>query len=191
MTKTVESWRIFIAIPLPKEIKDALSVWVEQCKGDLAFTKWVHPEDYHITVQFLGDTSPNRIKDIKENLEEIALGQKAIQLSVGKIGVFGRPANPRILWAGVDGELENLQSLQRRVTEGNRKLGYIPEDRSYSPHISLARKYREDRRLSADQLSGAPLEFGSWLADAIVVYRTRLNHSPMYEEVARISLLPH
>lgn len=189
MSKIIDSWRVFIAVPLPKPIKDAISAWTEQHKGTLAFAKWVHPADYHITVQFLGDTSPTRISDIQENLKNITSGHKGFELKARQVGHFGRASNPRVLWAGVEGELEQLKSLQRAVAEGNRNLGFIPEDRSYSPHITLARKYAEDRRLSPEQLAGTPPEFGNWTADAIVIYRTRMNKAPMYEEVGRISLL--
>ncbi|MBQ4899196.1 RNA 2',3'-cyclic phosphodiesterase [Paenibacillus sp. Marseille-P2973] len=191
MSKIIDSWRVFIAVPLPKSIKEAISAWTEPRKSDLAFSKWVHPSDYHITVQFLGDISPTRINDLQANLESITEGQKAFELNAREVGFFGRASNPRVLWAGVEGDMEHLKALQSAVAEGNRKLGFIPEDRPYSPHITLARKYAEDRRLSPEQLSGtgSPPEFGSWTADAIVVYRTRMNKSPMYEEVGRISLL--
>ncbi|RCX20537.1 2'-5' RNA ligase [Fontibacillus phaseoli] len=188
MEKIIESWRIFIAIPLPEAIKQALSQWTEKQKGALEFVKWVNPADYHITVQFLGDVPRNRIDAIKQRLAETAKGLNGFCLHAKEIGIFGRASNPRVLWAGLDGELDKLQSLQRSVAEANRDLGFLPEDRPYNPHITLARKYKEERKLGPEPLNANPPDFGEWAVDAIVVYRTRMGKTPMYEEVFRAPL---
>ncbi|MED4957196.1 2'-5' RNA ligase family protein, partial [Paenibacillus macerans] len=77
--------------------------------------------------------------------------------------------------------------LHREVAEANRELGFVPEERRYSPHITLARKYREDAAaISAEALQEAAA-FGSWTADRLVVYRTHMHERPMYETVATVS----
>ncbi|WMT42096.1 2'-5' RNA ligase family protein [Paenibacillus sp. D2_2] len=59
MSKFSENWRLFIAIPIPSAVKQVIADWCEEQRDQLSFRKWVHQEDYHITVQFLGDTSRN------------------------------------------------------------------------------------------------------------------------------------
>ncbi|MEF2967602.1 RNA 2',3'-cyclic phosphodiesterase [Paenibacillus sp. M1] len=188
MENIVESWRIFIAIPLPKAIKETLSAWSEGQKSAWEFAKWVHPEDYHITVQFLGDTPANRIREIKQMLERTAAQSPAFSLEVAKCGTFGAPAAPRVLWAGVEGELKALRELQAKIATASTELGFTPEERPYNPHITLARKYRGHGRFDPDSLRLASADFGTWKADAIVIYRTHMNRKPMYEEVARVLL---
>lgn len=188
MAEKDEMWRIFVAIPLPVPIKEALSAWCGEHKNRLAFAKWVDPEDYHITVQFLGDTPPNRVGEIGAGLSEATAAISPFSLEARRCGHFGRPAAPRVLWAGVEGALEPLRELQSRVVAANGKLGFTPEDRPYHPHITLARKYKEGSRFDPAILKDQAPEFGAWTVEAMVIYRTRMRMTPMYEEVARIPI---
>lgn len=182
MSGNEEKWRLFIAVPLPQALKQKLEDWCREQKTLLQFKKWVHAEDYHITVQFLGDTSPERLTELAASLERAAKGIAPLGLEAAGIGTFGRPASPSVLWAGVRGEVTGLESLQRRVTSENRALGFIPEERRFSPHITLARKYREEAGLTPELPKAMP-EFGTWTADRLVIYRTHMHERPMYEVV--------
>jgi len=185
LSKFTEDWRLFIAIPIPSAVKQVIADWCEEQRDQLSFQRWVHREDYHITVQFLGDTSQERLSEIRLAAMRAVSSIRPIQLEAKGCGTFGRADQPRVLWAGVGGEVELLKQLQNNVTEENRKLDYIPEDRPYRPHITMARKYREGSKLETD-ISMANPQFGSWIADALVIYRTKMHHQPMYEKVADI-----
>lgn len=183
----VEKWRIFIAVPIPTDIKLALADWCDERREEFRFQRWVHREDYHITMQFLGDTSPDRVDEIGAAIKRVISGIRPFSIEARGCGTFGRPDQPRVLWAGVDGEIRSLQQLQNNITQENRKLGFIPEDRPYRPHITLARKYREGSRFAADITELSP-RFGSWTVDALVIYRTQMNRQPMYEQIASIQV---
>ncbi|NWL89903.1 RNA 2',3'-cyclic phosphodiesterase [Paenibacillus sp. 79R4] len=185
MSNNSEAWRLFIAVPLPSSVKQMIADWCKEQRDQLFFQKWVHKEDYHITVQFLGDTSPERLDELRSAAIRAVANIRPIHMEALGCGTFGRADQPRVLWAGVHGELELLEQLQNNVIEENRKLGYIPEDRPYRPHITLARKYRAGYKLETD-ITGANLQFGSWTIDALVIYRTNMHHQPMYEKVAEI-----
>ncbi|MGG6314264.1 RNA 2',3'-cyclic phosphodiesterase [Paenibacillus macerans] len=185
MTDSEGKWRLFIAVPLPKDVKQRLEEWCSTQKDRLKFKKWVHPEDYHITVQFLGDTSPERLGELEASLKRASAGTLPFTLEAAGFGTFGRPANPSVLWAGIRGDGAGLEGLHRRVASENSALGYVPEDRKFSPHITLARKYREEARLNPEALEGSPV-FGSWTADRLVVYRTHMHERPMYKEVLSV-----
>lgn len=189
MVANRDHWRIFIAIPIPQSVKKSLFAWAEMHKERMEFSKWVHPEDYHITVQFLGDTPSSRIPEIRANLEQAMANRKALTLTAGPCGIFGRPLSPRVLWASVSGDLKELHILQSRVIEANRAAGILPEERPYHPHITLARKYRLGYPFDAQLLKRESPDYGSWIVDAVVIYRTHMNKRPMYEEVERIPLL--
>lgn len=186
MAENEAKWRLFIAVPIPREIKQKLDAWCGGRKGELQFRKWVHAEDYHITVQFLGDTAPDRLGELEGALKQAAAGTAPFTLEAAGFGTFGRPAGPSVLWAGVRGEVAALESLHSRVTAANRELGFVPEERRFSPHITLARKYREDARLNPQALENAPV-FGAWAADRLVVYRTHMHERPMYEAVKTVA----
>ncbi|MNE52677.1 2'-5'-RNA ligase [compost metagenome] len=184
------SWRIFIAIPLPKEMKQKVDSLCRSYRDQLSFRKWVYVEDYHITVQFLGDTETSRIEQLKEVLEQALLEHKRFKLEAVGLGTFGRDAQPRVLWAGVEGDMSALHGLHQIIISANTRLGYVAEERPYHPHITMARKYREEEKLEKELLNSMNNEasFGSWLVDRIVLYRTNLGKIPMYEEIASIPL---
>lgn len=94
MSMEGEKWRLFIAVPLPDEVKNRLNDWCQKRQDELKFRKWVHPADYHITVQFLGDTPSSRVQAILEGLREAVSGIEPFQLEAAGIGAFGRPAQP-------------------------------------------------------------------------------------------------
>ena len=183
MSINEDKWRLFIAVLLPPEIKQKLETWCSEQKTRLDFKKWVHTEDYHITVQFLGDTAPGRLDELLAALTRAAKGIIGpLEMEAAGIGTFGRPASPSVLWAGVRGEVAGLESLHSRVTSENRALGFVPEERRFSPHITLARKFREGARLDPAVLQTQP-DFGRWKADRLVIYRTHMHKRPMYEVV--------
>ncbi|WP_110931618.1 RNA 2',3'-cyclic phosphodiesterase [Paenibacillus bouchesdurhonensis] len=187
MSPEGEKWRLFVAIPLPNPVKERLHDWCLKQQNDLKFRKWVHPADYHITVQFLGDTPAGRIAPMLGALREAASEVEPFRLEAAGVGVFGPPTRPRVLWSGLQGDLISLHRLHSRVTAGNIKLGYVPEERPYAPHITLARKFSEDAKLQ-EPLLNKGLSFGDWTNDTILVYRTRVTVSPMYEVVGIVSL---
>ena len=177
--------RLFCALPLPEETSAAISRWTGELKRSISFRKWVHHQDYHITVQFLGDTETSVIPAITAALRQAALDQPSFQLNLKGAGAFGQPASPRILWAGIEGETENLNMLHKRVTEAMVPFGFKPEERPYKPHITAARKYTGGV-MPAGLLEQGPEPVG-WKADSFVLYRTRMDKIPMYEILERFT----
>lgn len=188
MHQADEQWRLFVGLPISDEVKDSLYQWCLGNREQLPFYTWVHPADYHITLQFLGETSSSRVEEIVAALQEVGRSVPPFQLQASGIGTFGSPSRPRILWGGVEGELEQLKQLQAAVVAVNRSLGYVPEEREYSPHITLARKYSGSEALNLKSLINKGICFGDWTNDTILVYRTKVTVRPMYEIVGAVPL---
>ncbi|WP_337103397.1 RNA 2',3'-cyclic phosphodiesterase [Paenibacillus sp. YIM B09110] len=180
-----ENIRLFIALPLPIQIKDQLKRWVQQNKGSLPFRKWTHPDDYHITLQFLGELPADKLEDLNIALADIHY--PTFELHLAEVGTFGPPVAPRVLWAAVDGDLSQLTALHGEVVKKTSPLGFVPEERSYKPHITLARTFAGEGSLDVTAFSS----FRSserWLVDHFVLMRTHLNTSPMYEVIGKYPL---
>lgn len=171
--------RLFIAVPLPEVVSDHITRWTQELEKQMSFRKWVHPKDYHITVQFLGDTQGENVESVLSSLHDVALKQQPIELALQGAGVFGLSTAPRILWAGIAGEIEELQKLQQHVTTSMSPLGYKAEDRPYKAHITVARKF-SGGNLPTDWLNTGP-EPVTFTADKLVLFRTNMHSSPMYE----------
>jgi len=189
------SIRLFAAVPLPDGLKQSVADWRGRFDKKLPFRKWVNPADLHITLQFLGSTPERRMPDIRQALEEAADGFAPFELTVGPLGIFGRPGSPSILWAGIGGETEALGSLQRRTAGALAPLGFKPDERPFHPHLTLARNYVGKEPLIKEKLAefGAPGEGGPlrWTAADIALYVSHLDRKPplpMYEAAATLPL---
>ncbi|MFC4545456.1 RNA 2',3'-cyclic phosphodiesterase [Paenactinomyces guangxiensis] len=179
--------RLFVAVPLPAAQKKLLDSWGRERKREWPFGRWVFREDYHITLQFLGNCSEEQIKKMIPALHKLAAEQAVFSLAVQGLGTFGRPEQPRILWAGVGGELELLHQLQQQVVQSLAPIGFLPDDRPYRPHITLARKYQKNHfpLQSLQQLQLWKTGDTTWKVKEIVLYETRLGRQPMYHALER------
>lgn len=180
--------RIFVAVPLPQEIRTELNSWREKNSSILPFKKWTHAEDFHITLQFLGDTNSEDLPSLCYTLQQISGTIEFFRLSLTSLGVFGLVERPRVLWAGLDGDLAALEKLQQRVVEATALHGFQKEDRPYRPHVTLARKYMGEKPLDQRLLDAkhkADMDAAwigkSWEAREFVLYVTRMGRQPMYE----------
>jgi 2'-5' RNA ligase len=182
---------VFVAVSVAPGVKRALAGQCEQLKQTLNFRKWVHPHDYHITLKFLGETEEHTLLNIQAGLRAIAQTRRPFALSAELLGAFGPKVSPRVLWSGIGGELEALRQLQRDVESLAEKNGFPPEKRVYAPHLTLARNCagpiadEQWRRAQANFLPAAK----EWLVEEIVLYATNFGKTPMYEPLARFSLM--
>ncbi len=137
--------RIFIAIPVPEEIKEqALQIKTElsRLKPDI---KWVEYENYHITLKFLGEVKEGQLNEIKTRLLMAAQACPAFGFRTTGIGFFPNKNRPRVIWLGVKGEMKKAQFLGERVDTYLSELGFEPE-KNRSFHLTLGR-IRSERNL--------------------------------------------
>ncbi|UQZ35069.1 RNA 2',3'-cyclic phosphodiesterase [Paenibacillus sp. PK3_47] len=191
-----KSERLFVAIRLPRIQRELLENAASRVSSDMKFAKWTHSEDYHITVQFLGDTPVGDIPGLLDALKGISGKQSPFHLNLDHFGTFGPASAPRVLWAGVSGELDKLKELQKNVVSATGPLGFIAETREYNPHITLARKYRDQEPFAAQRLqeydalvtkTGNECSSKGWTVDAFVVYATKMHAIPMYEVIEKVT----
>lgn len=180
--------RLFIAIPVSLSISKELENWVADHKIELPFRKWTHPRDYHITLQFIGDISATQCEELTIALKKIKAN--AISLGWSGIGTFGQPTAPRVLWGAVNGDLEGLSSLQEKVVKATTALGFVPEDRPYSPHITIARGFAGDNDMPMEPSNSSPSS-KTWESDYFVLMRTHMHEAPMYEIISSFPLIKH
>ena len=123
--------RLFTAIEIPEELAPRL----EMLRGRLAGARWIKPENYHLTLRFIGDVDAPDADDFVEALSETSVEPFWLRLS--GVGSFGG-RKPRALWVGFE-ECEPLMRLQRAHERAARRAGLPPETRNFLPHVTLAR----------------------------------------------------
>jgi RNA 2',3'-cyclic 3'-phosphodiesterase len=125
--------RLFIGIPLAAGVVEELAALTERLKSDSDGLRWSARAGWHITLQFLGKTSTEQYACLVPALRQIRFSPFAIQLEPP--GFFDRVG---VFFAGV-GLSPQLVRLQELVVAATRLCGFVPEDRPYHPHITLAR----------------------------------------------------
>lgn len=180
----------FFAVKLPKEVKGFLNKWVEQHRNEFPFGRWVHLEDYHITLAFLGFVEKNRLIEATNNIKERLSKINQFHLTLNKIGTFGSPKSPRIFWADVLPS-EDLTSIQKSVYEQCIALDFELDKKPFRPHITLARKWKGEQPFDANSLTEVKTDKGemiSFLVSDIVLYESHVEETPKYREIELIQL---
>jgi len=131
--------RAFLAVDLPREIKDEIGAVQERLKQDLEGIRWTRPEGIHLTLKFFGDIQPSRIDEIADVVAGRTTDVAPLSFSLGPMGAFPHLERPRVLWIGLDGDIKRLATLQRALEKDLDGVGFKSEKRSFTPHLTLGR----------------------------------------------------
>jgi len=136
----MDSIRSFIAIELPDELRVELGKLQNSLiSSQQNWVKWVKPDSIHLTLKFLGDISAGQIKEITQAIEDAASDIPPFTLKIRDWGVFPNLKRVQVIWVGLEGDLERLINLQKRIEENMDILGYPAEERDFTPHLTLGR----------------------------------------------------
>jgi len=135
-----EQIRSFIAMELPEEAKKGLARLRKELERDEhRFVKWVDPGGIHLTLKFLGSIPSKRVTEITEAMGKAAQGISPFHLEISGLGAFPSLRQARVFWVGIGGELDKLSRLQQNIDSALAALGFAKEERSFVPHLTLAR----------------------------------------------------
>ena len=192
----MEQIRSFIAIELPDAVKLELSQLEARLKsGKQPWVKWVDPGSIHLTLKFLGNIAIDRTGEITGAMEEAARGIPPFHLEVKDLGVFPNLRRVQVAWVGIRGEVDKLGQLQQRIESSLARLGFAPESRPFTAHLTLARLRNQassDERQRFGQLIGENrFEAGSITVDAISLMRSQLTREgAIYDRISSVRLTP-
>ncbi|MFC4556745.1 RNA 2',3'-cyclic phosphodiesterase [Virgibacillus kekensis] len=175
----------FIAIPLPDFLKEQYSQWQKQLKEQLSYKQWPYKEDLHITLKFLGPVEEEQLSKLQNELTSLER-KTAFELFTGQLGYFGNPRKPRVLWAGVE-KTGSLEDLHQEVEKHASAAGFQSENRPYSPHITLAKKWAGDIS-NLQELKKNFIGQHKMAVDKVVIYRIYPGNSPKYRIEASYNL---
>lgn len=135
----MQNLRLFWAVSLPDQVKKQLGMLMDLMKKGRADAKWVEKDNLHLTIKFLGELPANQLPLLIGTVREAVSGTGSFNLMVKGLGFFPSAQRPRILWAGLTGELDRLREVHHLVEDSLAPLGWPPENRRFSPHLTLAR----------------------------------------------------
>jgi 2'-5' RNA ligase len=137
--------RIFTGVEIPAEVARSLSL----LRGGIPGARWVDPENYHLTLRFIGDVDHVIARDVMQMLGSVA--RQSFEIAFNGLDQFGGK-KPRAVFAMVaaNGRLAELQAEHERILQ---RIGLPPEQRKFTPHVTLARLRDSSSRKVADYLS--------------------------------------
>lgn len=137
--------RTFIAIEIPDAIKAGMAAAQVRLRSAGVAANWSRPEGSHLTLKFLGETSEEQVPQIMQALTRALGGTEGFLLRGEGVGTFPNPTAVRVVWCGIGGDVGRLGALQAAVEQAMVGLGLAPDDRPYTPHLTLGRVRRVRR----------------------------------------------
>jgi RNA 2',3'-cyclic 3'-phosphodiesterase len=156
--------RTFISADLPSIARDALGeIQAELIRrattaGLARAVRWTRPESIHLTLKFLGETPGDLVPRLGDRLRGELARASVVALRLSTLGVFPNARGPRVIWVGLAGDLASLGQLQRSVEVAVSPLGFPPERRPFSPHLTLGRVNETASPRSREEIGRLVLE---------------------------------
>jgi RNA 2',3'-cyclic 3'-phosphodiesterase len=133
--------RLFVALDIPDEARQALATLIARLKPKCPSARWVRPEAMHITLKFIGHTGTGNLQPIRDALAKIHAAAP-IEVHFRGVGFFPNEKRPRVFWCGAEAS-PNAVPLAAEIDRALSPLGIEPETRPFTPHLTLAR-FKED-----------------------------------------------
>ena len=153
--------RLFVALEIPSAVRENLAALLKNLRAVSPQTRWVRPENLHVTLKFIGEVPEAKFSAIRSALVGVRSYEPAT-LDFRGLGFFPNEKHPRVFWAGIEAS-PNLKILAAEIEQATEKLGIPREQRPFSPHLTLARfePRRPPEKLRAMIQENAARDFGS------------------------------
>jgi len=189
--------RLFVALDIEPEIREHITAFRNQMRALAKDVRWVGPETFHVTLQFLGETK--KLDEIRHALKQLQC--TTVTISFRGAGFFPNPKAPRVFWVGIESD-ERLQQLATEVATAMRPLGFERDAGPFTPHLTLARSGSGRprpvpgerpasglQRVREELAKSPPPDFGTMTAHEFVLYESHLSPAgARYEKRAAFPL---
>src|SRR6266705_2963873 len=129
--------RLFVALELKAAVRENLGALLKALRAVSPQTRWVRPENLHLTLKFIGEVPETEFAVIRNALAA-ACSDQPVTLEFRGLGFFPNEKRPRVFWAGIEAS-PNLKTLAAEIDRATEKLGIPREQRPFAPHLTLAR----------------------------------------------------
>ena len=189
--------RAFIAVEISPSIRTEARKTLRPVMEAYPNVKWVEEENFHVTLKFLGTVPTVDLHRVVAAVERGCRKFEQFDLVFEGVGAFPNAEAPRSIWIGVREGTREIRELARRIEAELAEIGYPPENREFTPHLTLGRARQKDRESGVDGGLGrmiferSNVFFGSSPVDAVLVYSSELERGgPKYDVLAEIPLSP-
>jgi 2'-5' RNA ligase len=148
--------------------------------------RWVRPELMHLTLAFLGEVSQDFLESAKVRLVEVGQQHKVLTAQLKGLGAFPSPPRARVVWIGTEQGKDEVCALQADIVKALRSVGYQPERRPFSPHLTIGRVRIPD---NVSQAVAVQFESEPFTIERVVLFHSVLGPGgPVYSRLAEFPL---
>jgi RNA 2',3'-cyclic 3'-phosphodiesterase len=175
--------RLFVAVDVPNDVRRAVASAVGRLREVHPRARWVPIENQHVTLKFLGATSPSLIGAVTDAIEEIAVTSATFAARVEGLGAFPNERRAHVLWAGLDDADGRMVELAGALDDGLRR-DFPLQTRAFTPHLTVARFEPPVALGALPAVASEP-----FAVDRVVLFRSHLGRpAPVYEPIATFPL---
>ncbi len=184
--------RLFIAVELDNKVKNKLEETIESLRRTRARVKWVDSSRMHLTLVFLGNTPEEKLDLVKSSIDRSVSREAAFECKVKGLGFFGSPRSPRIVWAGLSGQIDSLRRIRSSVESELTQAGIDFDRKDFRPHLTLGRvkSSKGARELAAQIEKMEGLELGVLKVNSLVLFESRQGTEGVVHLARRQVVLP-
>ena len=184
--------RVFCAIELPPEVRAQAARYIESLRKAVPDVRasWDREEKLHLTLKFFGDVEEQRIEPLSSAMRDAASLTNPFELVIRDTGAFPPRGSPRVLWLGVVDQQGSLAELQQHIEDECARKGFAREQKSYHPHLTIARLRRpEGARRLADLHNSMEFETPAFTVSEIVLMKSELGpHGSHYTPLKKTGM---
>ncbi|MDR3540023.1 MAG: RNA 2',3'-cyclic phosphodiesterase [Desulfosporosinus sp.] len=175
--------RLFVGVDLPADIKHTLLIFQSELKHFGVDGFWKSVDNFHITLEFLGELDFDKISVFKEILTKVASNYKPFGLIIAGLGAFPSLKQPHTLWTTVSGNLSELNRLRQDLHYQLKSKGFKLDERQFKPHITLASR----PKLGKVDLSVVQTKIlGEFMVAEVVLFESRaISGKRVYTDIYR------
>ncbi|MFQ5430129.1 MAG: RNA 2',3'-cyclic phosphodiesterase [Phycisphaerae bacterium] len=180
--------RTFIAIDFDETIRRRIAAVQDRLRSRCPDLRWVAADRIHLTLKFLGEIRDEQVASVGAALDDLAGGCRPFEIAVARVGLFGSRGRPTVVWLGVEDKDARLKQCHDRCDRLLEPLGFPPEPRRFSPHLTLARNRSARRGADIREAVAAEAEtaLGTQAVTGVVLYQSVLSRNgPIYTPLSR------
>ncbi|MFN7065563.1 MAG: RNA 2',3'-cyclic phosphodiesterase [Aquificaceae bacterium] len=181
--------RVFVGFFVSKRIQEVVEKLKSQSEGFIR-GKWVEPQNFHMTFQFIGEIGNEKLVDLLKILQETTQDLKPVKVRYKGLGVFPNLDRARVLWIGISDGHRQLIDLAKSIVRANRYIGIRDEGKPFYPHVTVCRIREFDKRDLKEFIRNyESTSFGEDLVDRIALVKSALTSvGPIYTVIEEFYL---
>ena len=181
-----KAMRLFVAVDLPVDVREALVAAVAPLRKDFPKARWVPPQNWHMTLKFLGSVAPDLLDRVSSSVTNVAAVSAPFETHLLDLGAFPNERRGRVLWAGLADPEGRLGALASALDDALMPE-FAVDKRGFTAHLTIARF--DPLVPLGPMLSSIEVPRADFLVDHLVLYRSHLRRpAPYYEPLGRFPI---